>query len=295
MILRDFLTEHYAITHNLKARTVVLFASSIDRFRDCLGREPEFGDLNDLTVSKFLRWRAVTPHRGKIVRPASVAKDKAHIVSLWNAAAKKRLVDHFPDLARNIVKVPHVVPHAYTVGEVSAMIRAAQNRLGFIGPCPAPWFWCSLIMAAWFTGERVGSLLAIRWAEADTHGHTLTFLSEHRKGMGRTITRSISPGLSTWLEAGRRQPTDLVWPWTDHRKINTIYQRLQKICWNAGVEPHGFHSIRKAAGSYVKLGGGDSTEFLTHASDKTTRDHYLSPRVIKEKSVIDLLPPLDLG
>jgi integrase len=296
MTLREFLIERYSVLHNLKPKSVVLFGHSVDRFRDFLGREPDLADLDDLQVSKFLRWRAITPHRGRICSPASVAKDKAHLVSLWNAAAKRRLVEHFPDLPRNIVRVPQHVPEAYTVEEISRMVREARRRNGTIGPVAAAWFWPTLLMAAYYTGERIGSLLAIRWDQIDTRAKTLTFLSEHRKGLGRTITRQITPQLAEWLEKGRRAPGDLVWPWAEHRQQNTIFIRLRYLCGLAGVTPKGFHGVRKAAGSYVKRAGGvdAAADFLTHRDSKTTRDHYLDPKIVGEASALDFLPPLDI-
>lgn len=295
MTLREFLTDRYAVLHNLKPRSVVLFGYSVDRFRDFLGREPELTDLDDLQVSRFLRWRAVTPHRGKVCSPASVRKDMAHLLSLWNGAAKKRLVEQFPDLPRNIVRVPHHQPQAYTVDEISRMVCEARRRCGYIGPVPAAWLWPTLLMSAYYTGERIGSHLEVRWEQVDAERHTITFLSEHRKGLGRTITRAITPQLCEWLEKGRRAPGELVWPWLEHRVIDSIFPRLRHICELAGVRPKGFHSIRKAAGSYVHAAGGNSTDFLTHRDAKTTRDHYLDPRITGQQSALDYLPPLDLN
>lgn len=295
MTLREYLIDRYAVLHNLKPRTVVLFGHSIDRFRDFLGREPELADLDDLQVSKFLRWRAATPHRGKVCSPASVRKDMAHICSLWNAAARKKLVEQFPDLPRNIVRVPHKPPQAYTVEEISRMVVAARCRIGYIGPVPAAWLFPTLLMSAYYTGERIGSHLEVRWEMVDADRRTITFLSEHRKALGRTITRHITPQLVEWLEKGRRAPTDLVWPWNEHRLKDTIFPRLRSICRAAGVTPRGFHGIRKAAGSYVKAAGGDATEFLTHADGRTTRDHYLDTKIVGQQSALEYLPPLDLS
>ena len=295
MTVREFLTERYAVLHNLKPRTVELFGHSVDRLRDFLGREPDLTDLDDLTVSRYLRWRAITPHRGRLAAAATVRKDMAHLVSLWNAAARKRLVEHFPDLPRNIVRVPHHAPSGYTVDEISRMVREARRRSGMIGPVPAPWLWTTLLMSAWYSGERIGSHLEVRWEQVDTTRRYITFLSENRKGLGRTITRQITPQLAEMLEAGRRADGDLVWPWNEHRCPNSIFQRIRYICRTAGVKPRGFHAIRKAAGSYVKKAGGDATEFLTHRDQKTTRDHYLDPRITGVESALDYLPPLDLG
>lgn len=294
MTLREYLIDQYAVLHNLKPRSVVLFGHSLDRFRDFLGREPELADLDDLVVGRFLRWRATTPHRGRVCSPASVAKDKAHVVSLWNALARKKVVDTFPDLPRGIVRVPHRPPRAYTVDEISRMVVAARSRVGYVGPVAAAWMFPTLLMSAYYTGERIGSHLEVRWSEVDTARRTITFLSENRKGLGRTISRAITPQLAEWLEKGRRASGELVWPWNEHRLHDTIFPRLRSICRAAGVTPRGFHGIRKAAGSYVKKGGGDATEFLTHADGRTTRDHYLDTRITGVESALDYLPPLDL-
>lgn len=295
MTVREFLLERYAVLHNLKPRTAELFGHSIDRLKDFLGREPELSDFDDLTISRFLRWRAVTPHRKRLAAPATVRKDMAHLVSLWNAAARKRLVENFPDLPRNIVRVPHHAPSGYTVEEISRMVREAKRRSGKIGPVPAAWLWTTLLMSAWYTGERIGSHLEVRWEQVDTKRRFITFLSENRKGLGRTITRQITPQLADMLEWGRRADGELVWPWNEHRLANSIFPRIRHICHKAGVKPRGFHAIRKAAGSYVKKAGGDATEFLTHRDQKTTRDHYLDPRITGVESALDYLPPLDLG
>jgi integrase len=295
MTLRELLTERYAVLRNLKGRSVVLFCHSIDRLRDFLGREPALTDLDDLTIAKFLRWRAVTPHRGRIPSPASVAKDKAHLSSLWNFAARKRLLPdiQFPDLPR--LKVPKKAPKGYTVEEVSLMIRQAKRRKGRIGSVTAPAFWTSLLLAAWFTGERIGGLLGIRWSEVDFYHCTLTFLGGTRKGGTETITRAISPELAAMLKAREGKADELVWPWIEHRTQNSIFCSLRELLRLANVRPRGFHAIRKASGSYVKAAGGDATEHLGHANPRTTRDHYLDPTITGQQSALDYLPPLDLG
>ena len=106
MKIRELLVDRYAVLRNLSPRSVVLFSQSIDRLRDFLEREPELSDFDDLTISRFLRWRSTTPHAGRLASAATVQKDKAHISSLWNFAARKRMAPdmQFPDLPR--IKVP---------------------------------------------------------------------------------------------------------------------------------------------------------------------------------------------
>lgn len=292
MTIRELLLERYAPLHNLADRSIVLFGSSIDRLRDHLGREPDLSDFNDLTMAKFLRWRAATPHRGKIPSPATVAKDKAHLASLANHAWKKKLIDECVEWPR--LRVPTRPPKAYTVDEVSAMVRSSRQARGRIGRVPAAWAWMTLLMAAFETGERIGGLLRLRWGEVDLDRRMLTFLGETRKDGITTIQREISGQLADFMRLQRGSDNQLVWPWLEARKPSSIYCTLAIICRRAGVTPRGFHAIRKASGSYVKAGGGDATDHLGHSDAKTTRDHYLDPAITGRQSALNYLPTLDI-
>jgi len=295
MTLQELLTDRYAPLHNLKERTVELFTHSVDRLRDHLQREPMVEDLTDIVVSRFVRWRQVTPHRGRLVRPATVRKDLAHIVALANYAAKKRLLAEFLDLPRNLVKVPERAPRAYTAEEVTALIRQARTMERGIGPVPASWFWPSLLLSCWYTGERIGGHLGIRWETADLEAGQLTFLGEYRKGDTKTITRQIPSDLVDLLKLGRGAPGQRVWPWMDFRADkNSIFGCFRRIAVAAGVEPRGFHAIRKASGSYVMAGGGNATQHLGHSNERTTRQHYIDPRIVPQDDVLQYLPRLEI-
>jgi integrase len=222
-----------------------------------------------------------------------VAKDKAHLSALWNFAARKRIAAEFPDLPR--LRVPTRPPRGYTVAEVSALVRAARTAHGSIGGVPAPWLWMTLVQSLWYTGERIGSHLRLRWSEVDLDACRITFLGETRKGGIETIQRAIHPDLAQQLRRYRRADADLVWPWLEHRRANSLFQTLRLLCRRAGVKARGFHAIRKASGSYVKAGGGDATDHLGHANPKTTKDHYLDTTITGQQSALDYLPPLDLN
>jgi integrase len=152
----------------------VLYGHTLDRFRDHLGHEPTLDDIHDLVVAGFLRWRAITPHKRPKVSAASVAKDKSQLTALANWAAKKRLKRsngepvEFLSLPRT-KKIRHA-PQAYTAAEVAALIRRARLRPGIVGGQPAGWWWSTLIYAAWQTAERIGALLALKWADVGPRG-----------------------------------------------------------------------------------------------------------------------------
>lgn len=293
MLIRELLTERYAVLKNVRDRTVHIMSETIDRLEEFLGRQATLEDFTDLTMAQYLRWRAKTPRKGRLVAPATVAKDRAHLVALANLAARKRLIPEFVEFPR--MRVPTRPPRGYTVDEISAIVRAAKHRRGSVGPVPAAWLWVTLPYAAFETGERVGGLLRVRWQEVDLQRRVITVLGEGRKDHVTTIERSISGTLADFLRLQQRADRDLVWPWLEHRREYSIYTSLAKLCRQAGVQPRGFHAIRKASGSYVKAAGGDATEHLGHANPRTTQKHYLDTRITGRQSALDYLPPLDLG
>lgn len=301
MLLRELLVDRIAPLKNLSARSVVMYESTLDRFRDFLGREPTLDDLDDLTAAKFLRWRASTIHckvRG-LISPASLAKDSAHLRTIWTWCSKKRLKKsdgellEFPDYARP--RVPKPRPVAYTIEELQALIEAARHRKGLVGDVPAPWYWITKIRAMFETGERIGAVMQIRWGEVDLDRCSLTFLAATRKGHRETITRAISPDLASIMALHKRPADRLVWPWLEHRKMLSCYASLKVLCRLAGVPYHPFHSIRKSTASYLKRAGVSAKKQLGHASEEMAENHYYDDRITGIESALDYLPPLDLA
>ena len=300
MTLQELL-DRYAILNNLSDRTIELYGCTLDRFRDFLRAEsgdpsrlPTVADLDDMVVSKFLRWRAKTPHHGKIPKPASVLKDRTQLVALWNFAARKRLAAEFPALAR--MRVAQRIPRAYTAEDVAKMIRAGRTRPRFVGGQPAAWWWPTLIYAAYCTAERISALLSLRWSEVDLDRCTITFLADTRKGCTRDIVRQITPELAKMMRARQKAPGDLVWHW-DRVTRDSIWTSLKILCRKAGVTYRGFHGLRRAAASYTAASQGRAaaTALLDHSNPRLL-EHYVDPAICPpERTSVDSLPPLDLG
>lgn len=298
MTLRDLLSV-YSACHALKARTIELFTCTIDRFEAFLERASTLDDFDDLTLARFAQWRATDRHyRGRLPRPATVKKDVAHLSALWTHAAKKRmlrsdgvLIEH-PDLPRGLVKVSLRPPKGYRLEEIDALVKAARGRKGMVGPVPAWWLWETLLKTAWQTAERIGGLLALRWRDVDLEARRVVFDGSTRKGGTKTIVRSITPELAGLLAKHRRGDDDLVWPWVEHRTPASLWPSLTVLGRTAGVRVHGFHAIRKSAGSFVAAAGGDATEFLSHSDPSTTRQHYLDAAIVGGDDPLDLLPAL---
>jgi len=298
MTIREIFLDRYAPLHDLCDRTIANYGHTLDRFAEFLGREPELADLDDLVVSKFLRWRAKTPRaRGKLPAANSVLKDRTQLSALWSFCAKKRMINadgkmvEFPALAR--MRAVERIPRAYTHADIEKIVRRARYRQGSVGGLPAPWWWMTICMTAWTTAERLGALLALRWGEVDLDKRMVTFLGQNRKGHTRDIQRAITPQLAEMLRAERRGDNDLVWPWD--RRIGSIWTSLHNLCKQAGVQYRGFHGFRKASASYYEAAGGSATQLLDHDRPGTTKKSYLDPDIVNGgPSAAELLPPLNL-
>ena len=292
MLISELLIDRYAPLHDLCQKTVDLYLMTIDRFGEFLQHDPVLEDLDDLIVCKFLRWRAVTPHRGRLCSAASVLKDKCQLVAIWTFAAKKRLVPEFPSLPR--MKTPQKLPRAYTAADVSKLIVAARRRRGATGGKPSGWWWSSLLYCGWCTGERIGAMLQLRWRDVDLDARRVVFVASTRKGHTRDIARSITQDLADQLRLHVGQPGDLVWHWDRHPI--SLFPSFACLAKASGVVPRGFHGLRKAGASYVAAAGGDATKFLDHSNPKITTQHYIDQTIGGAgEDALTLLPPLDLG
>jgi integrase len=298
MTLRDLLIDRVAPLKNLSDRSVQMYLSTLDRFRDFLGHEPTVDDLDDLTAAKFMRWRQTHRHsRFKLISPASLAKDSAHLRSLWTWLAKKRwkrsdgeLIE-FPDYARP--RVPRPVPKAYKADELAKLVDAARHRKGLVAGKPAAWYWVTKIQAMFQTGERIGAVLELRWGQVDLERHTLTFLAATRKGHRETITRPISPALSKMLAVQKGPPDARVWAWLDDREMLSCYASLKVLCRTAGVPYKPFHAIRKSTASYLKRAGISAKKQLGHSSEEMAENHYYDEEITGRESNLDYLPDID--
>jgi integrase len=292
MTIRELL-ERYATMRNLNRKTQALYSMLADRLAKFLGREATVADLDDLVMSRYLRWRAETPAwRGRLPKPATVQKDKVMLQAAWNLAARKRWAAEFPELPR--IKVPKRLPYgrAYTSDDVVKLIRRARMRCGKTGGLPSAWWWSTLVYAAYCTGERFTALTSIKWAQVDLDRCTLIYLGETRKGQTRDIERDIAPELARMMVFHKRGPDDLVWPWD--RKSRSQWTSLKLLCKLAGVRYRGFHGFRRTAASYAALAGGRAaaTQLLDH-SDPKLQEIYVDPEICPQERTH--MPSLDLG
>ena len=228
------------------------------------------------------------------VSMGTVLKDRNHICGLANYAAKQDRT--MPFLTLPPMSPVKRAPRAYTIEDISKVVRVARALPGEILGVPRGLWWSTILRTAFETAERHGALEVLKWGEVDIPGRLITFLAEGRKGARQDIQREISGDLAAWLEEMKKQPDDLVWPWKG--APSTQWLELGRICTVAQVVNRGFHGFRKSNASYLTAARGVSAaaEQLGHSSAATTLRHYVDRSIAKPtETAIDLLPPIDLG
>lgn len=290
--LRSILEDDYSPLRGLKPKALLQFRLSLKRFGEHLGHEPTVADLDGIAVQRFLSARKAK------VSAATALKDRTHIAALWNHLFRLRRVNVAPAAVLPPLRAPRRVPRAYRDHEVAAVIRAALATPGGIDGRPASIWHASLIRAAFETAERVGALLLVEWRDVDLHERSILLRAENRKGAHQDLLRPISQETCRWLAELRRDAGDrrLVWRWD--RTPTHLWSHYRAICQRAGVQPRGYHGLRRAAASYIAAAGGlgEAAAALGHASPSTTQAHYVDQTIAKPtRSHLEMLPYLDIG
>jgi integrase len=279
MKLIDVVRDLYAPLRGISDRTVEIYAGTFRRFGEFLGHEPTVADLEEITVAKYLAHRVRTSSLG------SAAKCRACLRAVWEFCAKRKLTETWPEV--RTIRVPERVPRAWLIEEFQRLLEACETEYGEVVGVPARLWFRAIVLTAYWTGERIGALLTLEWA--DVEPEAILFRAETRKGRREDIYRPIPPECYAAIQAIRTN-RKLVFDWD--RSYTLIWGRLGKICERAGLpndRMSKFHRVRKTSASYFQAGGGSAQSLMGHRNPATTR-RYLDPRIVKTPAAPEILP-----
>lgn len=286
--LDSFLTTTY-IPLRLRGRSpnsTRLLRHAIRQFGMFLGRPPVLDDLEDLVVAQFLT------HRGGMVSPHSVERERSGLLAMWRLAADRGIVRLRPCVPGEVL--PERIPRAFTVNELHRIAAVCRALPGNVGDVAAPTFWVALMSVLLETGERVHAVLntprsgwASPWLNVPAHV---------RKGRRTPRAYELTAATAALVDtvALHTAPTLFDFPYD----TATLYNRWKRIVAAAGVGTGRdvmFHALRRTCASHLAASGVDATAYLGHSSDAITRRHYLDPRIVQgsAKRPIDYLPRID--
>lgn len=263
--------------------TVYQYALNLRRFTDFMGREPTADDLNDQNIAACMAWLVKECE----LSPSTANKLKDDFCAVWRWAARKRLVDHWPDV--NDVPDPIRIPIAWTREQLATLWECCMRQPGDFCGVPAGLWWNSLHAVAWDTAERIGALFATEWPQVDLAGGWIVMKAENRKGRREDKLSRLHPTTCTLLRQIVLPERGRVWPWPYHESY--LWKRYGEMLRRAHLpndRSHKFHCLRKSAASYYEACGGDATRLLGHSGREVTQK-YLDPTIVQPVHAADLL------
>lgn len=252
-----------------------------DRF---LERPATLDDFDDETVTAFLHSLL---ERGNSAPTANKARN--HLLALWRMACDKRLIRQRPSVPA--LREPNRVPRAWSPDELASLFGVFEKLTGTVSGVPASLWWLALHTVLYWTGERIGAILQLRWEHIDLKTGWLVIPAELRKGKTNDKPVQLPAEARELLGRIGYPKRDVIFPWGKYR--GTLWQEYAKILKKAGL-PHDrkskFHRMRKTTASYFEAAGGNATQLLDHSQRKVTLA-YLDPTIVKPVQPSDLLPP----
>jgi len=276
---------------NLGDRTVAEYQTVLRHLDRWTGRPLHIDEIDDDLVCRFLRNRLKSG-----ASAATVNGNRAKVLALWRCAWRKRLLD---DLPRDVPKLrePRDVPRAWTVGDVARLAAHCGCLEGRITGIPKKHYWQSLVVVAWESGERVGALRQTTTDNCSIEERTLLVRANSTK-TGQAKLYSLSEEAVAAIAPILRPSQVLLWPWPYSRRW--FFVQFRRIVEAAGLTAGNhhdlFHKLRRSNLTYTAKGGGIelARQQAGHDSVRTTLKHYVDPRIARQRSAVDVLPPLVL-
>ena len=278
------------LPQNLKCRspkTHAQYGFAVKHFGEFLGRKATLADLNDESLSGFIGYLLGVRGQAEI----TANEEAGRIKTFWTWAAKKRVVDVFPTVAR--VPVPERLPRAWSPGELSRLFASCRQQQGSVAGIPAWRWWFTLHAWLWCSAERIEATLMLRVDHLRLDDAIAAVPACIRKGRRKAAVYSLWPDLVAMLREmlpphGPERELVFPWPWDQV----TFYNHYRRLLIRAGLptdrdcKPH---RMRVSHATHRHLAGGDATLALGHANPATTRKSYLDLTLIK---AMDKEPPL---
>jgi integrase len=283
-------------------KTVAEYRSAVRRWQTLIGAMP-MRAIDNLTCAAFVAkdlQRKSGKRPGETLSPNSVRKHCTHlqmVLSLAGPQSKEHPqaaspyglfgTDPFgrPRPVPWFVKPPErdkLPEDGFTIEEIGLILTACEGAIKpVLADCSAATWWKCLCLAAYNTGIRIGSMVALRRAwitrQIDDGWVSIPALAYKKK---RPKVIYLPPEALAAIDA---MPTgDLIWPWPESPVSLQRYRRT--LLSAAGIPParwFGFHGLRKAIGTQLWAIDQKAAQLqLGHEDAATTRKSYVNPAAI---------------
>lgn len=290
MELLAYLDKHYLPERpGLSSAYNALLRSTVSQLVEFFGQPIEIAELDR---SLLTAWANRCLQTG--LKPGTVNNRLRMVRTLLLAAYDDGLLDVPPRRVKRL-REPHLPPRAWTIDQCRTLLEALAHQPGRIGDVLAGDWWFSLAYTVYWTGARIGAVLAVDAAD-------------YEPGVG-IVLRKQKNGQPLWLAlpvvcctAVEKvlPPAGLIWRWPWHR--NLIWIRFRTIVESVGLpcpREHGqlFYRLRRTNLSYCAAEDPALAQRQADHSDvRITMRHYVDPRIARQRSAVDVLPdPMQPG
>lgn len=240
--LGDFARRGYSLTRDVKPGTLRQYVIVADLVERWAGRPVRLDELDERSVSEWLRDYSAT------VKPHTVKGKKAMLLALWRAAADDGLASEPSSRRVRRVRVPELVPTAWTKAEVERLLAAAAKlpRKHRCGLSRAVW-WDLAIRVAWDSGLRWADLVALRVDAIGEDGAAAVTQNKTAKVSSFRLSATTMAALRASLAA---RPRELVCPWPASGE--TFRDQVLRLVAKAGIRAGTWRWIRRGSGTDVE-------------------------------------------
>lgn len=291
MLLASFVSGTYLpsrVAVSAEYRRQLLAAC--DRFSNSIGHRAKLGDFSTESVARHL----VGFHDRHSDR--STNNERQILLMLWAYAFDAGLTDKAPR-PRLIatLKVEQKPPKAVKFTDVMKIVETCRTLPGTLCGIAAADFWLSLVLCEYWTGCRVGAMLAT--PSANYGNGRLEVGNQKTK---KTQSYRLPESCCEIIDRTRPHDRERIWPWARHR--TGIFPLFRRIMESAGLAPpktghHLFHAIRRTNISYcAAIDPALAQRQANHADYATTLKYYVDESIVNELQAVDVLrDPLHPG
>jgi integrase len=177
-------------------------------------------------------------------------------------------------------KTAERLPSVISADDFAKLIKACEHatKPGDVPNVAAGDWWRALLVTAYLTGWRIGSLLELTWRDANLDTGIAISRAQHNKGK-RDVAIDLHPLVIAQmrkLEGGKLAAGTHVFPWNHNRR--QLWREFYKLQDVAGVKPDakerfGFHCLRRSFASTQaeNLDLFELQRLMQHKSLETTR------------------------
>lgn len=292
--------------------TIARYTAHKDAFLDWLGDDRRKKPLESVTTAMVRTWRESLQDAGRAGKTVqSYMKD---IGAVYRSAIREGLTNFNPVTALEQIPTDDSQDRKpFTGAEVAALITAAaklgkqdqklprtKGKLVFSKTLAHEWR--GLILAAAFTGLRLGDASKLSWASVDLAGKKIILIPSKTKKKKREVCIPIQPDLLAYLEnltIHSDNPDAPVFPELSKTSIGSragLSQTFNKIMIVAGVDrgkpsrvieegqdkgkgrityERGFHSLRHTFTSWLRQAGVSEEDRMALTGHSTRESHAI--------------------